>query len=140
MIANIKTIRDIAIGDTITDGRAARHGAAARLQGGEAGRVLVDLPDVDGPVRGSDQGARQARAERSRADLREGLLGGARVRVPLRLSRLLHLDVVQERLQREYDLSLLLSAPSVRYRITLEDGDVVEIDNPADFPTRRRSH
>jgi GTP-binding protein LepA len=46
----------------------------------------------------------------------------------------LHLDVIQERLRREYDLSLLLSAPSVRYRITLEDGETIMIDNPSDYP------
>jgi GTP-binding protein LepA len=47
---------------------------------------------------------------------------------------LLHLEVVQERLQREYGLSLLLSAPSVRYQIELSDGSQVAIDNPADYP------
>ncbi|MDX1501905.1 MAG: elongation factor 4, partial [Thermoanaerobaculia bacterium] len=47
---------------------------------------------------------------------------------------LLHLDVVQERLKREYDLSLLLSAPSVKYKIDLEDGESFEIENPAFFP------
>ena len=47
---------------------------------------------------------------------------------------LLHLDVVQERLHREYDLSLLLSAPSVRYQVRLKSGEEVEVDNPAVFP------
>lgn len=47
---------------------------------------------------------------------------------------LLHLDVVQERLEREYDLSLILSIPSVRYRFTLKDGSVVDVDNPARYP------
>ncbi len=47
---------------------------------------------------------------------------------------LLHLDVVQERLEREYDLSLILSAPSVRYRIVMKDGSEVSIDNPALYP------
>ncbi len=47
---------------------------------------------------------------------------------------LLHLDVVQERLEREYDLSLILSVPSVRYRFTLTDGRVLDIDNPANYP------
>src|SRR3989454_11320356 len=44
---------------------------------------------------------------------------------------LLHLDVVQERLEREYDLSLILSAPSVRYRIVLDNDKEVWVDNPA---------
>jgi GTP-binding protein LepA len=47
---------------------------------------------------------------------------------------LLHLDVVQERLRREYDLALLMSAPSVRYEIDLVDGNRVMIDNPSHFP------
>jgi len=46
----------------------------------------------------------------------------------------LHLEIVQERLEREYDLSIILSVPSVRYRFTLNDGDVVYIDNPAYYP------
>jgi len=47
---------------------------------------------------------------------------------------LLHLEVVQERLEREYDLSLILTAPSVQYEITLNDGEVQIIDNPAVYP------
>ncbi len=47
---------------------------------------------------------------------------------------LLHLEVVQERLEREYDLSIILSVPSVRYRFTLKDGAVVYVDNPALYP------
>jgi GTP-binding protein LepA len=47
---------------------------------------------------------------------------------------LLHLDIVQERLEREYDLSIILSVPSVRYRFTLKDGRSVFIDNPAFYP------
>ena len=47
---------------------------------------------------------------------------------------LLHLDVVQERLEREYDLSIILSVPSVRYRFTLKDGTVLYVDNPSEYP------
>ncbi|OQC40694.1 MAG: Elongation factor 4 [Acidobacteria bacterium ADurb.Bin051] len=47
---------------------------------------------------------------------------------------LLHLDVVQERLEREYGLSLILTAPSVRYRVALEDGREIEVDNPSYYP------
>jgi len=47
---------------------------------------------------------------------------------------LLHLDVVQERLKREFDLALLLSAPSVRYSVTLSDGKTITVDNPALYP------
>ena len=47
---------------------------------------------------------------------------------------LLHLEVVQERLEREYDLSLILTAPSVRYKIVMDDGSELIIDNPALYP------
>ncbi|MDD4241682.1 MAG: translation elongation factor 4 [Smithellaceae bacterium] len=47
---------------------------------------------------------------------------------------LLHLDIVQERLEREYDLSIILSVPSVRYRFTLKDGSVLYVDNPTHYP------
>jgi GTP-binding protein LepA len=47
---------------------------------------------------------------------------------------LLHMDIVQERLEREYELSLLATAPSVAYRVVLTDGTVVEVENPADMP------
>ena len=47
---------------------------------------------------------------------------------------LLHMEIVQERLEREYDLDLITTAPSVIYRITTVDGEVIEIDNPTNFP------
>ncbi len=47
---------------------------------------------------------------------------------------LLHLEVVQERLEREYDLSLILTAPSVQYEIVMNDGSTLIIDNPALYP------
>jgi GTP-binding protein LepA len=47
---------------------------------------------------------------------------------------LLHLEIVQERLEREFDQSIILSVPSVRYRFTLKDGSIVEVDNPSNYP------
>ncbi len=47
---------------------------------------------------------------------------------------LLHLDVVQERLQREFDLGLVISAPSVKYKLGLRDGSTIDVDNPSYWP------
>ena len=47
---------------------------------------------------------------------------------------LLHLEIIQERLDREFDLDLVLTAPSVVYRVHLTDGTVQELHNPADYP------
>lgn len=51
---------------------------------------------------------------------------------------LLHMDVVQERLEREYNLSLIATAPSVIYHCYLTDGSMVKIDNPAHLPEVQR--
>ena len=47
---------------------------------------------------------------------------------------LLHMEIVQERLEREYNLDLITTAPSVEYHITLEDGSMVAVDNPTNYP------
>ncbi|MDA0588359.1 MAG: translation elongation factor 4 [Planctomycetota bacterium] len=47
---------------------------------------------------------------------------------------LLHLDVIQERLRREFDIGLVISAPSVKYKLTLRDGSTIEVDNPSYWP------
>ena len=47
---------------------------------------------------------------------------------------LLHMEIIRERLEREYDLNLIATAPSVEYRVVREDGEEVVIDNPADLP------
>ena len=66
-------------------GRAPRRGAGARLPRGEAGGLLLDLPDGHGRLRGPDEGAREAEAQRRVPHLREGQLGRPRLRLPLRV-------------------------------------------------------
>src|SRR5690554_3442219 len=51
---------------------------------------------------------------------------------------LLHMEIIQERLEREYDLDLVVTAPSVVYRIITSDGDEMELENPAEFPDENR--
>ena len=51
---------------------------------------------------------------------------------------LLHMEIVQERLEREFDLSLIVTAPSVQYRVLTTAGEVLDIDNPARLPTPDR--
>src|SRR5690606_8866916 len=47
---------------------------------------------------------------------------------------LLHMEIIQERLEREFNLNLITTAPSVRYRIHLGNGELLEVDNPAKVP------
>ena len=134
VIANIKTIRDIAIGDTITD---AKNPAADPLPGYKEAQPVVfssiypmSTDDYADLTKALDKLALNDPALTFEKDSSAALGFGFRCG----FLGLLHLDVIQERLRREYDLSLLLSAPSVRYRITLEDGATIVIDNPSDYP------
>ncbi|HEY0250900.1 MAG TPA: elongation factor 4, partial [Kofleriaceae bacterium] len=47
---------------------------------------------------------------------------------------LLHMEIIQDRLEREFDLNLITTAPSVRYRVRMNGGEIVELDNPAKVP------
>ena len=134
VIANIKTIRDIAIGDTITD---VANPASDPLPGYKEAKPVVfssiypmSTDEYEDLTKALDKLTLNDPALTYEKDSSAALGFGFRCG----FLGLLHLDVIQERLQREYGLSLLLSAPSVRYRITLADDEVQMIDNPSDYP------
>ncbi len=134
VIANIKRVADTRIGDTITD---AARPAAEPLPGFQEIKPMVFAGLY--PVEASGyEGLRDALEKLRLNDasffyepesslalgfgFRCGFLG------------LLHMEIVQERLEREFGLNLITTAPGVRYRITTKSGDVVEVDNPSKFP------
>jgi GTP-binding protein LepA len=132
--ATIKTVSDTKIGDTVTDDT---RPATAQLPGFEdikpmvfAGLYTVDshehtlLRDALEKLRLNDSSF-FFEPESSVAlgfGFRCGFLG------------LLHMEIIQERLEREYELDLITTAPGVRYHITLTDGSVMEVDNPSRWP------
>ncbi len=134
VIAGIKTIGDIAMGDTLTD---AARPAAEPLPGYKEAKPVVfssiypmASDDYEDLAKALDKLALNDPALTYEKDSSVALGFGFRCG----FLGLLHLDVVQERLKREYGLALLLSAPSVRYRVTLTDRTVREVDNPSLFP------
>jgi GTP-binding protein LepA len=132
--AQIKEVAETRVGDTITD---ARRPAAAALPGFKlvqpvvfCGLFPVDANDFE-KLRDSlyklrlNDASFSFEMETSAAlgfGFRCGFLG------------LLHLEIIQERLIREYDLDLITTAPSVVYQVRLRDGTVEDIHNPADWP------
>lgn len=132
--ASIKTVADCNVGDTITEDR---KPAAEPLPGFKpsvpvvwCGLYPVDADDFEklreslGKLRLNDASFHYE-AETSAAlgfGFRCGFLG------------LLHLEIIQERLSREFDLDLIATAPSVVYRLTRTNGEVEELHNPADMP------
>ena len=134
----LKSVGEAPVGDTIT---LARDGAVTPLKGYKPlkpmvfaglypadGEAYLDLREALEKLRLNDA-ALSFQPETSVAlgsGFRCGFLG------------LLHMDVVQERLEREYDLNLLATSPSVAYTVVLTDGTTQEIDNPARLPAAQR--
>ena len=136
--ANIKNVRDAQIGDTVTE---TARPAAEAWPGFKELKPMVFAGLY--PVEGHEyQNLREAleklrlndsslffEPETSTAlgfGFRCGFLG------------LLHMEIVQERLEREFDMDLVTTAPGVLYRVTTTDGEVVEIDSPAKLPDTGR--
>ncbi len=138
LVAGIKDIHGAPVGDTITDDR---RPAQAPLPGFKAvkpqvfaGLFPVDSADYEafrealGKLRLNDS-ALQYEPENSQAlgfGFRCGFLG------------LLHMDIVQERLEREYHLDLITSAPTVVYEVVTTGGETLRVENPADLPAANR--
>lgn len=134
MIANIKITSDVKIGDTIT---LHKYPAAEPLPGFKvvmpvvfAGIYPIDSSDFEA-LRDAllklqlNDSALHIEQESSQAlgfGFRCGFLG------------LLHLEIVFERIQREFDVDIISTAPSVVYKFTMNDGSVKEVDNPAHYP------
>ncbi|WP_063515451.1 translation elongation factor 4 [Schleiferilactobacillus harbinensis] len=134
LAASIKTVQDTRVGDTVTS---AIHPVAKPLQGYRQIQPMVysGMYPVENAKYGElrealeklqlNDAALEFTPETSQAlgfGFRCGFLG------------LLHMDVVQERLEREYDLDLIMTAPSVDYHVITTDGDTHVVDNPADMP------
>jgi GTP-binding protein LepA len=132
--ANIKNVGDAQIGDTITD---AANPAAEALPGFEEIKPMVFAGLY--PVESHEHGMLRDALEKLRLNdsamsfepensvalgfgFRCGFLG------------LLHLEIVQERLEREFNIDLITTAPGVRYRITNTKNETIQVDNPTKFP------
>ena len=135
LFANIKTVSDAKIGDTIMD---AANPAAEPLPGFQEVKAMVFAGLY--PVESHEHGRLREALEKLRLNdsafsfepensvalgfgFRCGFLG------------LLHLEIVQERLEREFEIDLITTAPGVRYRITKSDDDVIEVESPTKFPS-----
>jgi len=134
LTASIKNVGDTTVGDTVTD---ADNPADEPLPGYKKVQSMVfsglytadgakypDLRDALEKLKLNDA-ALTYEPESSAAlgfGFRCGFLG------------LLHLEIIGERLEREYNLDLIMTAPSVVYRVTKTDGDIVYVDNPLNYP------
>ena len=134
LLAGIKSVADARVGDTIT---LERHPAEEALAGFETVKPMVFSSIY--PINGADY--ENLAAGMGKLSLNDASLVYQKESSPaLGLGfrcgflGLLHLDVIQQRLEREYGLSLVLTVPTVLYKITLTDGSTIEVDNPSYYP------
>jgi GTP-binding protein LepA len=132
--AQIKQVADTRVGDTITDDK---HPTATALPGFKpaqpvvfCGLFPVDAADFE------DLRAAMGRLRLNDASFSYEMETSAALGFGFRCGflGLLHLEIIQERLEREFNLDLIATAPSVIYRIALTDRSVIELHNPADMP------
>ena len=133
-IAGIKTISDIRVGDTVTG---VKNPAPAPLEGFKEVKPVVFSSIY--PVDSNDYEELQEAIERLKlndASLVYEKDSSAALGFGFRCGFLgmLHLEVVQERIEREFDLSIVFTSPSVRYIVHMKNGETIEIDNPLEYP------
>jgi len=134
LIAGIKEIDGVPVGDTIT------------LTDNKASQPLTGFEEMQPRVFSGLYPVSSEDYENLREALRKLRLNDAALHFEPETSQalgfgfrcgflgLLHMEIVQERLEREYDLDLVTTAPTVIYEIERRDGEVVKVDNPADLP------
>ena len=134
IIAGIKEIDSARVGDTIT---LADNPAAAPLPGFKevqprvfAGIFPVEADDYDSFREALDKLTLNDSALRYEPETSSALGFGFRIG----FLGMLHMEIVQERLEREYDLNLITTAPTVVYEVEKTDGSVIQIHNPSDLP------
>ncbi len=137
-IAGIKNISDIRVGDTIT-GKS--NPALEPLPGFKEVKPVVFSSIY--PVDSNDYEELQDAIERLKlndASLMYEKDSSAALGFGFRCGFLgmLHLEVIQERIEREFDLSIVFTSPSVRYTVHMKDGSVLKIDNPLEYPDPMR--
>ena len=134
IIAGIKSVREIEVGDTITH---LERPAAEPVPGYQKAKQVVfsSIYPIDADEYRELQKAMDKLAIND-ASLTYEKDSSAALGFGFRCGflGLLHLDVIQERLQREFDIGLVVSAPTVKYQVTLKEGNTVEIDNPGNWP------
>ncbi|MGB6044294.1 MAG: translation elongation factor 4 [Pirellulales bacterium] len=134
IVAGVKSVRDIEIGDTITH---VDRPAAEPVPGYRKAKQVVfssiypmNADDYQDLTKALEKLAINDAALTYEKDSSAALGFGFRCG----FLGLLHLDVIQERLQREFDIGLVISAPSVKYKVALKDGRSIDVDNPSYWP------